>query len=77
MTVPRIVTIIVVIYLLGYLALRTMLSEVWEKDGRTYVIFPKEPPQLYYLYRPLSIIDEKLTGMGTHIGPHAENDQSS
>ena len=59
----------IVLYLAGYIALRTVSSEVWEKDGRTYVIFPKDNPLLYTAYRPLSILDEKLTGMGTHIGP--------
>ena len=70
MNTTRLTWIGIILYLAGYIGLRTMSTEVWEKDGRSYVIFPKEPPMLYLAYRPRSILDEKLTGMGTHIGPH-------
>ena len=70
MNFNRLTILGMILYFGGYIALRTMATEVWEKDDRTYVIFPKDPIMLYNLYRPLSIIDEKLTGMGTHIGPH-------
>ncbi len=57
------------IYFLGYILLRQTKQEVWERDGKTYVIF-SEDKALYYLYRPLSFIDEKATGMRFHIGQH-------
>jgi hypothetical protein len=57
-------------YLLGYLGLRLTGTEVWERDGRPYVIFPAGAAPLYYLYRPMSYLDQALTGTGSHIGPH-------
>ncbi|MCR9136413.1 MAG: hypothetical protein NXI27_10495 [Alphaproteobacteria bacterium] len=66
----RILLVAVVIYLLGYLALRLLNAEVWETDGNTYVIFPREPIALYYIYRPMTYLDAALTGMRFHIGPH-------
>lgn len=57
------------IYLSGYVFLRQTRQEVWERDGKAYVIFP-EDKILYYLFRPLSIIDKKLTGIEFHIGRH-------
>ena len=59
-----------VIYIVGYAVLRTLNAEVWAKDGQTYVIFPEDPPELYMIYRPLAYLDNRLTGMQFHIGPH-------
>lgn len=66
----RAVLAVVVIYLLGYLALRLLNAEVWDRDGNTYVLFPQQPIALYYLYRPMTYLDAALTGMRFHIGPH-------
>jgi hypothetical protein len=57
------------IYILGYVLVRQTHQEIWERDGKNYVIF-SEDKILYYLYRPLSLIDEKVTGIGFHIGQH-------
>jgi hypothetical protein len=57
------------IYFLGYIWLRQSQSEIWEKDGKIYVIFP-ENKVLYYFFRPLSYIDNKITGIDFHIGQH-------
>jgi hypothetical protein len=57
------------IYVSGYILLRQTRQEIWQRDGKNYVIFP-EDKLLYYLYRPLSIIDEKMTGIKFHIGQH-------
>lgn len=58
-------------YLLGYAWLRATSTEVWDRDGRPYVIFPAgAAAPLYLLYRPLSYLDQALTGTGAHIGPH-------
>ncbi len=56
-------------YGLSYFLIRQTKQEIWERDGKIYVIFP-EDKFLYYLYRPLSLIDEKITGIGFHIGQH-------
>lgn len=61
--------IIFAAYFSGYVLIRQTKQEVWERDGKTYVIFP-ENKVLYYLYRPLSLIDEKITGINFHIGAH-------
>lgn len=70
----RVVFILVAVlfwlYVLSYAYFRQTHTEVWERDGRAYVIFPTDKIYLYYLYRPLSYADGKLTGMGFHIGPH-------
>jgi hypothetical protein len=59
------------LYFGGYLAFRQMRAETWASDGRPYVIFPEGAGRaLYYLWRPLSYIDGRLTGTGAHIGPH-------
>jgi hypothetical protein len=49
--------------------IRQTHQEVWERDGITYVIFP-EDKVFYYLFRPLSFNDEKITGIRFHIGQH-------
>lgn len=64
------VTIVLcLIYISGYILLRQTHQEIWERDGTNYVIF-SENKVLYYLYRPISIIDEKITGIKFHIGEH-------
>lgn len=60
---------LLVIYCGSYLVFRQTNIEIWEKDNREYVIFP-ENKVLYYLFRPLVLIDEKLTNMRFHIGQH-------
>ena len=61
---------VLAVYLGSYLWFRGSRREVWERDGRAYVIFPAGAPVLYYLYRPLSYADAALTGTGSHLGPH-------
>lgn len=61
--------IIISIYILSYIFVRQTHQEIWEKDNQTYVIFP-ENKVLYYLFRPLVLIDGKMTAMQFHIGQH-------
>lgn len=63
------VIIIFTLYISSYIIIRQTHIEIWEKDKNAYVIFP-ETKILYYMYRPMSLIDEKITGMRFHIGPH-------
>jgi hypothetical protein len=58
------------LYLAAYLVLRQTQAEVWNQDGQTYVIFPRDAVWTYYLFRPLSLLDATVTGMRFHIGPH-------
>lgn len=58
------------VYIGGYAWFRQTHVEIWSKNGRPYVIFPKGNLALYYGFRPLSFIDGKMTGMGFHIGAH-------
>jgi hypothetical protein len=55
-----------------YVGFRQTRQEVWQKDGKTYVIFPPGSmgQTLYYAWRPLLRADGALTGMRFHIGPH-------
>lgn len=64
------VAILLFLYLASYGVFRQTHIETWEKDGKEYVIFPEDKIFLYYLFRPLSMIDGKLTGMNFHIGQH-------
>ena len=57
------------IYFLSYIWLRQSHSDIWEKDGKTYVIFP-ENKVLYFLFRPITYMDNKVTGIGFHFGRH-------
>jgi hypothetical protein len=68
----KFVTLLVVLYIGGYVAFRQSFTETWEKDKANYVIFPARPVglALYYGWRPLSYVDAQLTGIGAHIGPH-------
>ena len=68
-----IISIMITVYLTGYVLIRTLNAEVWDQDNHTYVIFPKSPIILYYLYRPITYLDASLTGMRFHIGPHQTN----
>jgi len=58
------------LYLGSYTVFRTSNTEVWEKDNEEYVIFQNKA--VYYLYRPLSLIDARMTEMKFHIGPHQD-----
>lgn len=65
-----ILAILGTVYVISYLVFRNAHIEVWEKDGRRYVIFPIELTWAYYLYRPMTYLDSQLTEMRFHIGPH-------
>jgi hypothetical protein len=65
-----IIVLLIAVYVGSYISFRSRHIEVWERDNQRYVIFPKDRVILYYVYRPLSHIDAKLTGMRFHIGPH-------
>ena len=64
------ILIVVVVYIASYVCFRATHVEVWEKNGKLYVIFPKDYVVVYYLFRPLTYLDGALTGMGFHIGQH-------
>lgn len=64
-----ILVLILSFYVFSYIIFRQRNQEIWEKDNQTYVIFP-ENKILYYIYRPLVLIDGKLTAMQFHIGQH-------
>lgn len=66
----RILGILAAVYVLSYLIFRSTHIETWDKDGNRYVIFPKGQIWVYYLYRPLTYLDAKMTTMRFHIGPH-------
>lgn len=61
--------LVISLYTLSYIIFRQTHQEIWEKDNQAYVIFP-ENKFLYYLFRPLVLIDGKITSMQFHIGQH-------
>ena len=63
------VIILFSLYFLGYIWLRQTHTEVWEKDEKSYLIFPGDKI-LYYFFRPISYIDGKITSIDFHIGQH-------
>src|SRR5262249_38949277 len=70
MRLPRWIVVLAVIYVAAYAIFRQTRIEVWEKDKQASVIFPESAVWIYYAFRPLTLVDEKLTGMRFHIGPH-------
>ena len=62
----------IMLYVGSYFAYRSAHTEVWARDGQSYVIFPPESRIVYYGYRPLMYLDIALTGMRFHIGPRQE-----
>lgn len=66
----KIIVLVLALYALSYGIFRFSSIEIWEKDGKEYVIFPKDQVWMYYLYRPFTYLDGWLTGMKFHIGPH-------
>ena len=64
-----IVLLVGAVYVGTYIWLRTSHVERWDHDGLNYVILPQST-LVYYVYRPLTIIDAHLTGRRFHIGPH-------
>ncbi|MCW5773556.1 MAG: hypothetical protein KIT16_18080 [Rhodospirillaceae bacterium] len=68
--VVRWLLVLLAVYVAAYLAFRQARIEIWEKDKQAYVIFPESAAWTYYLFRPLALIDARLTGMRFHIGPH-------
>ncbi|MDA8585191.1 hypothetical protein N9L47_02870 [Rhodobacteraceae bacterium] len=69
MTFKRIFLFLVLAYVLAYAVIRTTQSEVWAKDGNTYVIYPSSTLFVYAAFRPLAYLDEKLTGRRSSVGP--------
>jgi hypothetical protein len=65
-----IVLLVAAVYIGTYIWLRTSHVERWDRDGNNYVILP-ESGFVYYVYRPLTIIDAHLTGMRFHTGPYS------
>jgi hypothetical protein len=65
------ILVVITIYVGAYIWLRASHVERWDRDGHDYVILPRSTV-VYYVYRPLTYIDARLTGMRFHIGPHRE-----
>ena len=63
------VVAILAAYAGSYVWLRSSHIERWDRDDHDYVILPQSTA-IYYLYRPLTYIDARITGMHFHIGPH-------
>lgn len=63
---------LLVLYVGSYIGFRQTHIEVWDKDKASYVLFPETDfgRALYYGWRPLSYADQRLTGVGAHIGAH-------
>ncbi|MFY8036808.1 MAG: hypothetical protein ACOVMQ_06555 [Cyclobacteriaceae bacterium] len=66
----KLTAVVVLFYLVSYVAFRNTHIEVWQKDGKRYLIFPNDQIWIYYFYRPLTYFDGKITSLQFHIGPH-------
>lgn len=64
-----IIAALAVLYAGSYGWIRLTSVGRWERDGHDYVILPRQTV-VYYFYRPLMLVDARLTGMRFHIGPH-------
>jgi hypothetical protein len=63
------ILVVITIYVGTYIQLRASHVDRWDRDGHVYVILPRSTV-VYYVYRPLTYIDARLTAMRFHIGPH-------
>jgi hypothetical protein len=59
---------LLIVYLALYFGYRVLHTETWSVDNRDYVIFGSRPAYLFF--RPASHLDQSVTGMGAHLGPH-------
>jgi hypothetical protein len=64
------ITILLVLYVMSYGWFRQTHREIWEKDKQEYLIFPSDKVYLYYFFRPIALLDGRITGMNFHIGQH-------
>ena len=60
------------LYIASYGAFRVAHTEIRGGDGVEYVAFPANSFFLYYAYRPLSYLDNAVTGIDFHIGLQAD-----
>lgn len=65
----RALAVIILIYGTSYIVFRSVHIETYAKDKKSYVIYSSED-YVYKLFRPMAYVDERLTGTGSHIGPH-------
>jgi hypothetical protein len=68
--VTLIALLITALYVGSYVCFRAAHVERWERDGRGHLIFPANNLTWYYVYRPASYVDGRLTDMRFHIGSH-------
>ena len=61
------IVVTILLYFFSYIWIRQTRTEIWEKDGNAYLIFPADKVYLYYFYRPLSYVDGTITGIGFYI----------
>lgn len=65
-------SLVLAIYVTGYLTIRGTSVRTLEKDGRETIVFPEWPRSLYPIYRPMTCIDGKITGTHFRQDPHPE-----
>lgn len=65
---------VAVVYVGLYLAFRAAHGETWDRDGRTYVIYPADRLGFfaYRAFRPMAYLDARYMDVQSHIGPHLE-----
>ncbi len=66
----QILLVLVLLYVTSYIVLRSRWTHRWDQDGKAYMHFPVSSKWAYYLYRPVCVFDETVSGMSFHIGPH-------
>ena len=76
MRLPRrtlvLILVAVIAYLGGYAWFRETQTRTWIRDHQKYVIYPANLPgrMLYWAWRPLSLVDQLVTGRGSRVGNH-------
>lgn len=68
--VLAIIGVVIILYINAYVMYRNGHTERWENDGNTYVIYPISQQWVYYFFRPAAYLDQQMTGMKSHYGPH-------
>jgi hypothetical protein len=64
--------IVFVLYITSYILLRSKWTQRTADNLRNEMIFPASVGWLHAIYSPLCLLDEKMSGMSFHIGPHPD-----
>ena len=66
----QIVLVLIILYVTSYIVCRSRWTHTWDKDGKAYMHFPVSAAWLQSVFAPVTMVDEKLSGLHFKLGPH-------